>query len=278
MSKKILVTGSTDGIGHATAQKLAALGFDILIHGRSQKKIDLTVKEIKNSFEGIKCTGVKADLSSLEEVRNMAEQIISSGLVPDVLINNAGVDTNGFALSADGYEMTFAVNHLSHFYLTLLLLDHLPENARIINVSSRLHSSAMRINFNELNNRDHYSSLHAYSTSKLCNVLFTYKLHRLLNGRRNITVNCLHPGVINTKMLLQGWGPIGSPVQEGARVPVYLATSPDVKNISGAYFSDKRQQPSSALSHDLKLQDECWNESLKMIKNAGFGINPSLLP
>jgi len=272
MNKKALVTGSTDGIGRATANELALHGFDVIIHGRSQQRIDDTVNQIKNSYPETTCTGIKADLSSLKEVRSMAEEIIRKKLVPDVLINNAGVDTKSFALTPDGYEMTFAVNHLSHFYLTLLLTGHLPENARIINVSSRLHSSASNINFNKIHSQSYYNSLDAYCISKLCNVLFTYKLHRLLNGKRNITVNCLHPGVINTKMLIQGWGPIGALVEEGAKTPVYLAASQDVKNISGAYFSDRKRQPSSALSHDLKLQDECWNKSLEMIRKAGFDI------
>ena len=202
----------------------------------------------------------------------MAEEIRDRQLYPDILINNAGIVMAHYTLSADGYEMTFAVNHLAHFYLTLLLLDHLPEPARIINVASMAHASY--IDFDSLNNKAGYDGIEAYSASKLCNILFTYKLARLLEDKREITVNCMHPGVINTKVLRLFWGPIGAPASEGARNEVYLAVSRDTENVSGAYFRDRHPQRSAEISYDKNIQDECWERSLEMLHSAGFDPGP----
>ena len=270
--KKVLITGSTDGIGRATAHELASLGYDTLIHGRSQERVNRTVAEIKRSFPETHCEGITADFSSLHAVRTMAEEIRDRQLYPDILINNAGIVMAHYTLSADGYEMTFAVNHLAHFYLTLLLLDHLPEPARIINVASMAHASY--IDFDSLNNEAGYDGIEAYSASKLCNILFTYKLARLLEDKREITVNCMHPGVINTKVLRLFWGPIGAPASEGARNEVYLAVSRDIEYVSGAYFRDRRPQRSAEISYDKNIQDECWERSLEMLYSAGFDPGP----
>ena len=259
MNKKVLITGSTDGIGRETARTLASQGYDILIHGRSPRRVEETVLEIERFNPDIRCEGLTADFSSLHQVKEMIKKIEAKQAYPDVLINNAGIVTHRFTLSGDGYELTLQVNHLAHFYLTLSLLNNLPEPARIINVTSMVHASSIDL-----------ETLNAYSLSKLCNVLFTYKLARLPKGGKNITVNCLHPGVINTKVLTETWGPIGAPVREGAGMPVYLATSPEVENISGAYFRDGLQQPSAVISYDENIQDECWGKSLEMLRAAGF--------
>ena len=269
---RVLVTGSTDGIGRETVRKLASLGYDIVVHGRSQQRTGDVAARIRNDYPDITCNGIVADLSSLKQVKRLADEIIHRNLIPDILINNAGIDEKDFALSKDGCQLPFAVNHLAHFYLTLLLLDNLPDNAKIINVSSRLHESVSKIDFENLNDKSHYNGNEAYSASKLCNVLFTYRLNRLLKGRRGITVNALHPGVINTKMLLQGWGPIGAPVKEGAKMLTYVAASKEASGISGAYFSDMRKQRSSSVSYDEKLQDECWKKSIELITLAGFEV------
>ncbi len=267
---RVLVTGSTDGIGRETVLKLASLGYNVIVHGRSAQRVGNTVSKIRDSYPGILCNGIVSDFSSLKNVWRMADEIIHRNLVPDILINNAGIITDSFEKSADGYEMTFAVNHLAHFFLTLLLVGDLPENARIINVSSMIHASS--IDIEKLNDRSYFEGTNAYSWSKLCNVLFTYKLHRELHGRKNITVNCLHPGVINTKVLMKSWGAIGSPVKEGYKMPVFAATAPELQSVSGAYFRDGKQQRSASVSYDERLQDECWNRSVEMIKAAGFDI------
>ena len=270
MQKHILITGSTDGIGRETAKVLAGRGYEITIHGRSRQRVEEMVRELERSHPGGSFHGVVADLSSLGQVKEMAGEV-TAGPPVDILLNNAGIVAHSFRLSEDGYEMTLAVNHVGHFYLTLLLLDHLREPARVVNVSSMVHASS--IDLEKINDPDYFDPVAAYSRSKLCNVLFTYKLHRLLQGRRHITVNCLHPGVINTKVLTETWGPVGAPVSEGARMPVYVTTDPSLEEVSGAYFEGGSQRPSAAISYDEQLQDQCWEESLAMIRRAGFSAD-----
>ncbi len=274
MGKKVLITGSTDGIGREAARTLASRGYDLVIHGRSLQRVNNIVEEIRKTWPDIQCEGVTADFSSLTAVKKMAGEIIQNHRKIDILINNAGIIVHTFLRSENGYEMTFAVNHLAHFFLTLLLLDHLREPARILNVSSMVHATS--IDFDRLNDPQFFEGVNAYALSKLCNVLFTYKLDRLLRGKKKITVNCFHPGVINTKVLTHTWGNIGATVSEGSRMPVYLATSPEVENISGAYFQDSRQRRSAAISHDTNVQDACWNRSIEMLRKAGFSANSKI--
>ncbi len=268
MTRHILITGSTDGIGKATALELASRGYDLTIHGRSPQRVEETVRQVQRVREGIRVQGVTADLASLRQVAQMAATL-RDGPPLDVLINNAGVIMDRFERSEDGYEMTWAVNHLAHFFLTLLLLDHLRRPARIVNVSSMVHATA--IDLERLNEPAYFDPVESYSRSKLCNLLFTYKLDRLLRGRR-ITVNALHPGVINSKLLVQQWGPVGAPVKEGARMPVYVATDPSLEEVSGAYFENGARRPSAAVSYDEHLQDRCWEMSLESVQKAGLEV------
>jgi len=174
-----------------------------------------------------------------------------------VLINNAGVYETRHRTSEDGFEMTFAVNHLAPFLLTYLLLDLLKKAApsRIINVSSIAHASSM--DFENLQGEKHYGGYEAYALSKLCNILFTYKLARLLEGS-GVTANCLHPGTISTKLLKAGWGVGGSPVTQGSVTSAYLATAPELEGVTGKYFMDKKQKESSRISYDQKIQKKLW--------------------
>ncbi len=269
MPKHILITGSTDGIGRETARVLAARGYEITVHGRSQRRVEATLQELRRDHPGTVLHGVTADLSSLRQVKVMADEVLAGPPV-DILLNNAGIVAHRFELSEDGYEMTLAVNHLGHFYLTLLLLDHLREPARIVNVSSMVHATS--IDLERLNDPGYFEPVAAYAHSKLCNVLFTYKLARLLQGKKEITVNCLHPGVINTKVLTETWGAVGAPVQEGSRMTVYVATDPSLENVSGAYFENGSRRPSAAVSYDEELQDLCWEKSMEMIRRAGMPV------
>ncbi len=167
-------------------------------------------------------------------------------------------------LNPDGYELTLTVNHLAHFLLTNLIISLLEKSkdGRIINVSSMIHADS--IDFDNLNGDKYYSGSYAYSLSKLCNVLFTYKLTRLLSNT-NITVNCLHPGVINTKLLRAGWGGGEASVVEGARTSVFLATSDEVKGISGKYFVNMKEAKSKPVSYNHDIQDRCWEKSMEMV-------------
>ncbi|MBW2358137.1 MAG: SDR family oxidoreductase [Deltaproteobacteria bacterium] len=232
-TKTILITGSTDGIGKQTALDLAKTGATILLHGRNPARGERVLREIRNATGNDRIEIFIADLASLKQVRNLAEQVHQKHDSLDVLINNAGVYETTRKITQDGFEMTFAVNHLAPFLLTLLLLDLLIKSApsRIINVSSIAHASS--IDFENLQGEKHCGGYEAYSLSKLCNILFTYKLAQRLKGK-GITVNCLHPGVINTKLLAK---------------------------VTGKYFMNKRQKKSSSISYDAETQTKLWQIS-----------------
>ncbi len=266
--KTILITGSTDGIGKQTAIELLKLGAKVLIHGKSQEKIEKTIKEL-SKYGNVRA--YRADFSSLKEIKEMADKILENEEKLDVLINNAGIFSHQKILSEDGYELTFAINHLAPFYLTLLLIPLLKKSApsRIVNVSSMAHSSS--IDFENLQGEKGYSGYEAYSLSKLANILFTFELAEKLRSS-DITVNCLHPGVINTKLLREGWGFGGASLAEGAKTSVYLASSPDVSEITGKYFSNRRVSEPARISYDSNVRKELWKRSEKLIKDKGLEI------
>ncbi len=269
MQKTILITGSTDGIGKETASQLAERGYRVLIHGRNPEKVEHTVSEVKKQSGNNNISGYVAGLSSLLEVKEMSLAVLDKENKLDVLLNNAGVIMKSYQLSVEGFEMTFSINHLSHFYLTGLLLPLLLKNekSKIINLSSMVHSRS--IDFDKLLDPHFFESVNAYSLSKLCNVLFTYKLSDILKDS-GITVNCMHPGVINTKMLKETWGPIGSPVKEGAEKEMFLVESKITDRLSGKYFQDNRERKSSTVSYDKRAQTALWNLSLSLLEKAGL--------
>lgn len=260
-NKIVLVTGATDGIGQQTAIELAQMGAQVLVHGRSAERCEKVVAEIQRA-SGTAEAAV-ADFASLKQVRALAEAVKKNHPRLDVLINNAGAFLRDARrhLTVDGYETTFQVNHLAHFLLTGLLLDLLKASApaRIITVSSGLHSSG-RIAWDNLQGEKEFDGYSAYNHSKLANVLFTYALAERLQGT-GVTANCLNPGVIATKMLRTGWGGGGRSWHAGAATSVYLATSPEVENVTGRYFTESRETPSSRASHDQELQAELWKVS-----------------
>ena len=263
-NKIVFITGSTDGIGRQTALELARMGATILLHGRNQEKAKVVLKEIKDTTKNENVKIFTADLASQSRIRSMTEEIHKQCDRIDIMINNAGVFLTNRRTTEDGLEMTFAVNHLAPFLLTLLLLDLIEKGApsRVINVSSMAHSSA--IDFNNLQGEKGHSGYEAYSLSKLCNILFTYELAERLEGK-GITVNCLHPGVINTKLLRAGWGG-GSPVTEGSKTSVYLASAPELDTVSGKYFVNKAQAKSSSISYDRDVGKRLWKISEKLTK------------
>ena len=213
-----------------------------------------------------------ADLSSQSEVRLVAAE--ATELVPhlDVLLNNAGAIFLSDRRSADGIEMTFALNHLSYFLLTSLLLEHLRKapRARIINVSSRAHESPGKFRLEDLPEPSSNRGYPAYKRSKLCNILFTYELARRLEGE-NITVNALHPGLVRTSIARNNGllgrvvnffiGVRGITPDKGAETPVYLAVSPEVESVTGKFFVDCRPVPSSSISYDAELAARLWDMS-----------------
>ncbi len=262
---KALVTGSTDGIGFATAEKLAAMGYFVLLHGRNEKRCAEAADKIKSKNPNAKLDFIPADFSDLNEVEAASKLILKKHTDLEVLINNAGVFFYDREITKDGFEATFQINYLSHVLLTLNLTNALikQRRGRIINVSSMAHAWA-KLDFENLNGEKYYSGEEAYAVSKLCNIMFTYKLSRVIAGS-GVTVNALHPGVINTKLLRKGWGIGGAPVSNGSETSLYLAASEEVENITGKYFVDKKPVASSKISYDKELQEELWNLTLRML-------------
>ena len=196
--KTVLVTGATGGIGKATALELARQDANICIVARNKIKGETVLEEIRNSTGNAKLELFIADLSSMNDVRRLAQEFITKHARLDVLVNNAGGVYDTHQTTIDGFEYTFAFNHLAYFLLTNLLLDTLRESApsRIINVSSGAQANG-KLDFDDLMGEKHYSSFSAYSASKLANVMFTYALARRLSGT-GVTVNALHPGLVGT--------------------------------------------------------------------------------
>ena len=261
--KTVLVTGSTDGIGRAAARELAERGCAVIVHGRDEQRAAEAARELATATGNLHVTWVTGDFGSLAEVRAMAERVLDACPWLDVLINNAGIAVRDRHLSADGYESTFAVNHLAPFLLTNLLLDRLRESApaRIVNVSSSAHSSG-RIDLDDLQMARGFDGWAAYCNSKLANALFTCELARRVDAAE-VTANFLHPGVIDTKLLHVNFGG-GSPVAAGARTPVHLALDSEVASVTGAYFVDRRRTRASSAAGDRRLARELWRVSAEL--------------
>ncbi len=262
--KTILVTGATDGIGRQTALVLAQRGGRVLLHGRSEERCRRTRREIKERTGNQALQTYIADFADLAQVRALADEVRRDHGRLDVLLNNAGVWETSRRTSRDGFEMTLAVNHLAPFLLTNRLLDPLRAVApsRIVNVSSMIHAG--HIDFDDLQSEKGYSAQAAYGLSKLCNVLFTYELAERLAGT-GVTANCLHPGVIDTKLFRAGWSAGGSPIEAGSRNTVYVATAPELEGVTGKYFVNQRPAESQPISHDPEARRRLWRLSAALV-------------
>ncbi len=269
MKKIILITGSTDGIGKATAIESAKRGAKVIVHGKDLDKIQKTIEKIKKKSCNDDIQYILADLSDLEQVKKAFSDLNLPKL--DILINNACVFKHNFKKTKDGFEYTFQICYLAHFIITKKLIPLLnkSDDARIINVSSMVHAHSLDLSFLK---KESYDGYKAYEVSKLANVLFTYELAERLKGS-NIKVNCLHPGVISTKLLHEGWGIGGADVSQGAKNLIYLAFSNDVKNITGKYFFDRKPTESSPITYDIKTRKQFWDytEKLLTVTNNGIG-------
>jgi retinol dehydrogenase-12 len=273
MNGKIcLVTGATSGIGKETACQLAQMGATVIVVGRNERKCADTVTQIRQQSGNAPVESMLADLSSLKQVRSLAQQFKNKYPRLDILVNNAGAYFMQRHTSVDGFEMTFALNHLNYFLLTNLLLDNLMASApsRIINISSALHARAP-LDFDDLQNQRNYGiGMDAYGKSKLANVLFTYELARRLQGKR-VTVNAVHPGMVatnfaaNNGMLGRFVRPflnVGSiSIPAGAETMVYLASSDQVEGITGKYWVRNKERNSSPASYDEQAQKRLWEMS-----------------
>jgi retinol dehydrogenase 14 len=284
--KTVLVTGGTSGIGKATARQLAAKGARVLLVGRDSAKVDATVREIKDATGNSAVEGLVADLSSRASIRALAREVITRVEHLDVLVNCAGGYWGHRHTTVDGLELTFALNHLAYFQLTNELLHLLKRSApaRIVNVSSGAQSLG-RIAFDDLQGERRYSGQRAYNQSKLANVLFTYELARRLAGT-GVTATVVHPGVTRTNFgradqprIRAILTPLAQPFlkspDKGADTVVYLASSPDVEGVTGAYFANRKPRRSSKRSYDRQVATRLWEVSERLIGAAGPEASPS---
>ena len=273
--KTCLVTGATSGIGKETALRLAALGAAVIIVARDAARGAAAAAEIRQRVPLAQAEVLTADLSCLAQVRRLAEEVPARYGRLDVLVNNAGVLPVRRQLTPDGLESAFAVNHLGPFLLTGLLRELLERSApaRVVTVASAAHKQVRVIPWDDLARGDLAGSGQAYAVSKLLNILFTAELARRLAGT-GVTANCLHPGFVRTDLGREVTGAPGAAVRlvlrfrpgpaAGARTPVYLASSPEVADVTGGYFVKSRLAAPSALARDPAAAARLWALSTEL--------------
>jgi retinol dehydrogenase-12 len=267
-----LITGTTHGIGRVTSRELARAGYTVVMLCRDYDAAMLERQAILARVPAAAVHIVRCDLASLRSVREAARAVRGEFDRIALLINNAGIVSTLRRKSADGFELTFATNHLGPFLLTRLLLDRMADDGRIVTVSSRVHYQGKLDLAKIADPKARYDSRAAYARSKLANVLHTFALARRL-ATTGITVNCLHPGVVATNLLprwLRLIKPLISPVifdaERGARTTLYLALSNEVAGVSGRYFDeDQAVQPAAAAANDVELQEALWQASERWV-------------
>ena len=267
-----VITGTTHGIGRVTGRELARAGYSVVMLCRNVQ----TGAQLREQWRALMPRSdvqvVHCDLASLSSVRACADSVRRDFGSLALLINNAGMVSSFPRRSPDGFELCFATNHLGPFLLTRLLLDRIRPAGRIINVASWVHFRG-HLDLQSVDGRAHYSPTQAYAQSKLANVMFTLALARRLEGH-DITVNCLHPGVVATNLLPRWLRALyrltGRPLidaERGARTSLYLALSAEVAGLSGRYFDEQqRERPASALARDLQQQELLWEASERWTK------------
>jgi NAD(P)-dependent dehydrogenase (short-subunit alcohol dehydrogenase family) len=275
MNEKIcLVTGANSGIGKVTAKTLAAGGATVIMVSRSRDKGEAARDEIVRETGAKNVDLMITDFSDLSQIRRLAADVRAKYPRLHALVNNAGTYIDKRRLTVDGYETTFAVNHLGYFLLTRELLDLMKSSApaRIVNVASDAHRGG-HIYFDDLSLEKAYSGWKAYGQSKLANVLFTYELARRLVGA-GVTANCMHPGVVGTNLFNSVGGLAGKVVrlftpfmrtpEKGADTIIWLASSPEVEGITGKYFVDRKAQATNPESYDTAVAARLWEVSERM--------------
>lgn len=274
--KVCLITGATSGIGLESARALAAQGATVVLSGRDPGRGDAALAEVRRTVPDAKLDLMLADLTSLASVRKLAADFKAKYSRLDVLLNNAGLIIDRRKVTTDGFEATFATNHLSHFLLTNLLLDMLTSSgaARVVNVSSEAHRMGSLGFLDDLQaERGGYSGMTVYGNSKLANILFTRGLQRRLEGTK-VTTNSLHPGVVRTGFGLNSEGffkhlvKLGAPfmlsAEGGARTSVYLASSPEVEGVSGRYFAKRKVAKESKAAQNAAAAETLWQKSAEL--------------
>lgn len=278
----ILITGGTSGLGFYTALTLAEdQNNKILLIGSNKVKGVKAVEEIIKKTKNKKIKYLEGDLSSIKQISMIAKDLIKEKF--DILINNAGALYFSRMESIDKIEKTFALNHLSYFALTNLLLQNknIKRGGRIINVASGAHKG-IDIDFEDLETKKNYNGWFVYKKSKLCNILFTRKLSKFTSDK-NITVNCLHPGFVKTEFGKNNSGILGLIIkllmnlfaiklEEGAKTIIYLVNSNEVNEVTGKYFYKSQIIEPSSFAQNQKSADRLWNESVKILKNKGLTL------
>ena len=278
----IMITGGTSGLGYRTAFILAQdKNNKIILIGKNKLKGEDALIRLKNETDNPNIKFLDADLSSLEETSLLVTKLIGENL--DVLINNAGALFYSRSLNKEGIEKTFALNHLSYFILTNLILNNkiIKNGGRIINVASGAHRG-VDLNFDDIEMLSNYNGWKCYKKSKLCNILFTKKLSELTK-KNKITVNCLHPGFVKTNFGKNNTGFVGLvikslmnffaiKVEEGAKTIIYLASSPEVENISGKYFYQSKIKKPSNFAENNSSAEKLWKHSIETISKFGLTI------
>jgi len=278
-NKICLVTGATSGIGEVTARELARQGAHVVLLARNEAKATQVQQEIKRISGNDKVDVLLADLSSLEQVRQVTATYNSRYPRLDVLVNNAGLLLGSERqVSADGYEQTLAVNHLAPFLLTALLFPKLLQSRepRIINVASGAYRTA-KPDFNDLNMEQSYSALRAYGNSKLYNILFTRELARRAQeqGHTHLVANAVHPGMVasNFSVSAGGWmhfifkllSPFAISSEKGAETSIYLASEPAADKYNGQYFTKKKPKPVKHAFATPENAVKLWEVSEKLV-------------
>ncbi|HWZ64164.1 MAG TPA: SDR family oxidoreductase [Steroidobacteraceae bacterium] len=268
MSEVAVITGTTHGIGRVTSRELARAGKTVVMLCRNVAAAGAVRAEIVRLVPRARIEVVHCDLASLASVREAAAVVRRDFPPLGLLINNAGMVSTRRRTSVDGFELTFATNHLGPFLLTSLLADHLDKAARIVSVASRIHYRG-RLDLAAVTDaRARYRATAAYAQSKLANVMHGFALARRTAGT-GISVNSLHPGVVATN-LLPPWLRVIKPLitrvmfdaERGARSSIYLALDPAVGGVTGRYFDENQlPRPAAALANDVELQEALWNAS-----------------
>ncbi len=269
--KVVVATGATSGIGAVAVETLAKRGARIVFIARDARRAEATLRRLEAAAPGLGHRFLIADLALIRETKRVGAEIAASEPRIDVLINNAGAMFNARRVTAEGLEMTFALNHMAYFTLTKMLDERLRAStpARIVSTASRAHYGAA-LDFSDLQSARAYSGFQAYGRSKLANILFTRELARRLAGT-GVVANCLHPGFVASRFGDQAGGPLSlaiklaklfaiSPTQ-GADTIVYLACDPAASAISGEYFSKREPAARSDAARDDAAAARLWEAS-----------------
>jgi len=286
----VVITGANSGIGKETALALAGMGATVVMASRDPARGSAAVAEVAAATGSTDLHDLRLDLASLDSIDAFADTVLERFDHLDVLVNNAGLVLGRRRETVDGFEETVGVNHLGPFHLTRRLLDRLVASApaRIVNVTSVAHKGATAgMLLADLQSELSYAQMEAYAKSKLANVLFTAELARRLDGT-GVTTNCVHPGIIRSRFArdgdARGWlrlvYPLGAPFmvssKRGAQTSVFLASAPEIQDVSGAYFVRRHQRLTSPTGRDATAATWLWDESERLLGAAGRAYLPGL--